>query len=450
MKPFKILLLLLVTVLWSCSKDEISKGRDGSGLTEKRLKNSQLDTKNSSIMWDDRKEIQLQNLTNYIGYLMRIPEVREEIHRTAETDFGAVSDCLWTVLIDHDPLTPSSPLAEAFFDEENNQYFEVDALAEFAINNKIRITAPYLAENFGPEENNITVTYYYPGMYDDRDDDPEFIGETPGMYIPNLNEYHPIEPRNVQNDISINNIQSEGAQEDLYQITVNDDYASAHPTIVVNATIVYGDDPCATVGGGTPPPPPEIGHKPFCSDLDGSAGEILEVQMPAFALQDNIRRWPNANLISCWVATGEFEIGSNGVPKLNANLNYVLHEYRVSRKRGRNQTWLGSNISFIIHNWKYESEDMYLVWGSRHSRHNVNHEVSVSAKVNDPTNPELKYAATTVSKPRTELISGMNINKCALLMDIHYEMDKGFGTRNDSPIYGFGKVRTFFKLNFYD
>lgn len=433
MKTPRIFLFLLLTFIWSCSQDEITNREENShGLTKKELKSDPLETHKSYMNWDEEKEIQLQQLTSYIGYLMKIPEIRQEVHNSAETDFGAVFVCLWTVLDEYElNRSTNSLLAEAFFDEKNNKYFDVEALTRFVIDNRIGITAPYLAENFDPSMNNITMTYYYPGMYADKNDDPEFMGETPGMFIDNLNEYHPAETSQV------------------YQLTVNDDYASTHPTMVVN--VPFSDtDPCSMAEEDYTPPSPPINPKPLCSDLDGSTGEILEVQMPEFALQGNIRRWPNPNLISCWVATGEFEIGSDGLPKLNANVNYVMHEFEVSRKRGRKKTWMYSNISFIIHNWKYESEDMYIVWGSRDSRYNVNHEVSVSAKVNDPTNPELKYTAKMVTKPNTILVSGMGVNKCALLMDIHYELDKGFGIRGDWPIYGFGKVRTFFKLSFYD
>ena len=87
MKTFKILLFLLITVIWSCSKDEVSNREVEDNLTAKEVNNNLSET-NRTPEWNEEKETQLQELTSYIGYLMRIPEIRHEVHNY-EIDKGS-------------------------------------------------------------------------------------------------------------------------------------------------------------------------------------------------------------------------------------------------------------------------------------------------------------------------------------------------------------------------
>jgi hypothetical protein len=400
---------------------------------------------------DEIYTLELEELTFYVGQILKNEAARQEMFNYANLsgNHGEIEFCLKDLLTEMgNPVTGDpSAIATEFFDESNSVHFDIDKLAQFAIDNHVIIRAPYLAENFDSDISNLTVSYYYPEMYSDMEDNPDFKGETPGLTID-------LKQTGIQGFNG--NMEQTGLQsyngENFDQI-VNDEYAIRNPTVIIALPWCNQIDPPHFFGweydDGGSNPPYEGSGVPLCYELTEDPSEILEINLPQFQLTDNIRRWPNPNLISLWVATGEFEIDNNGTPKLNANINYLLHDYKVTRRQANNADWMRTNLSFIIHNWKYESQNMYLVWGSVDHRYNVNHNVSVSAKTDDSP-PVLKTEMQVVSDSNKELIQGISFDKCAFLNDMKYKINKGFGLHGGNyPIYGFGKLRYFFKVKEY-
>ncbi len=311
--------------------------------------------------------------------------------------------------------------------------FNVETIADFISKNNIEIRAPYLAENFHLAEiDELTLTYYYPGMYGDREDDPHFKGETPGLRY----------TLDQQGFIIV---------ESAVEVITNDEYALKHPTIVFMPKL---DQVLPEEAGninvnlkkGAPSTENMVVGSPLCSDLTG-VNEILTVRMPKLKLRQNFANWPGGNQMFLWVSHGQITLGSNGLPLISTVTANPLVSYHVSRNDANNKAWVSSNLSFLIQNLPYEAKDIHVVWGvSKNSYEtNVTQNLTVSNGVITPT-----YTISQVTKPGVQMITSILYDRCALLYNNRYDINQGFNFFDGYPVYASNEIWTYFKFEKYN
>lgn len=458
MKLIKILSsFFLLTLIFSCSDDDYKNELDSASAS---LSHSQMDQeasfKNESFLSYEQNpefvetEKRLEEIAYYFGIVFRNENAKKELFDLAklEGNDGEIQYNLPELFEERvNPLSKEHSAIVNAFNELPINPEKLDSIRNYIFDNKLELFAPYLAENFRPEEvNELTMTYWYKEMYDLVGDNPDFQGETPGRLIDLKGTEVEEEPTRTED--------REGSGRPNTRTRTNDEYAENNPTVVVRT---HGAARSNTGGTGG-----RRGHSgrsgrsniPYqgltCETLTDDSNSVLEVQMPKFQLRGNIRRWPNPNLISLWVARGEYTVGSDGTPTPNVKVDRILNDYKVTRKKGRKKKWVSTNTSFIIHNWKYESEDMQIVWGSLDHRKKLEQDIAVTTKPTDDGVTTSVTNTTKVQEGNTYNVNSLTIDKCALLKDIDEKRDKNFGLYDDEyPIYGFGKIRAYFTIEKY-
>ena len=342
------------------------------------------------------------------------------------------------------PMTRQrSAIANAFYKNSANhrtlgeEDFNEEELIKFINSNDITMLAPYMVGYFNPDEITELTGSYWTEDTEQKDiqNDPNGKGKTPGFKL-KLNE-------------DGNFIRFEQSESDLLkseEVEASDDYAMKHPTIVfgnfeeenpkndLNARKASFGDNISN----------RILNSPVCSDLKNNGLDIVTVRMPEIQLDDNIRRWPNHNYIFMWVATGSFEVGSDGLPKLAESVNHPISNLKVTRKDGRNRKWVSSNSSFIISNWKYDSENAYIVWGCTRTRSTV--DVKGTVKGSKKDGPSAEIEVKVAFKTSVELVSAMSYDKCFVMLNNRNQTPQGQPLRLGNPVYQFGKVRSYFDI----
>ena len=311
--------------------------------------------------------------------------------------------------------------------------FNVETIFDFISKNDIEIHAPYMAENFDQSTiNEITLTYYYPGMYGNKTMDPNFKGETPG-----------IKYQLDKNGAVIKNSKTE--------VITNDEYAQKHPTIVFmpNSMPLSSEESAdftESLKKQGITNENKVTNSPLCTDLTG-VNEILTVRMPKLKLRKNFRSWPSPNEMYLWISNGTITTGSNGLPVVSTQTANPLVKHKVSRSDASNKAWVSSNTTFLVHNLNYEAQDIHVVWGCQSSEHTLTVTASISVKdgVATPT-----YTVSSVSKPGVLLISSVIYNKCALLYSNRYDVNQGFNFFDGYPVYNFNDIWTYFTFDKYN
>lgn len=231
-------------------------------------------------------------------------------------------------------------------------------------------------------------------------------------------------------------------------VTTNDEYALQNPTIVLgnfemewtdDFWIIDPGDGGGSGGGGYYPPPSYSGVR--CEDLSNNS--YLTLQMPHFRLTDNIRSWPNGNVMYLWNITGEYQ-NTNGVPQPGSNVHHMLGHVKVTRSEANDQIWK-QGPSYIIHNLKHESANWYMVWGverpetTRTFEGNV--KVSDDGKVSGSVN--VKWEIT-----RSMLLPAYaSIDKCIALEHNYHQKNLGHGyfPGTKLPIHAAGHIQWYYR-----
>lgn len=272
----------------------------------------------------------------------------------------------------------------------------------------------------------LTITYFYPGMYAEFDNDPDFKGETPGIkYL--FDEDGKLDLKNP------------------IEVMTDDDYAELNPTIVLlpNESMDSEFEPGENLRPLNIQNASVNSSQPGCNDLSPT-NEILTIRMPDFQLNGNIRRWPKQNEMYLWISVDVLAPNSNGIPTIGVSTTNPLTRYPVSRKNARKIRWVPSGISFVVQNWKYESQDLHIVWGCTRTESTFTTEATVSVKDSQGT---YSLKASKVTKNTVELIASTIHDKCALLNNNKYQIDQGNGIRSNAPVYNFNGVRTYFTFD---
>jgi hypothetical protein len=393
-------------------------------------------------------ENKLKELTLFMGEVFKDPEARRELFDLAKSDEYEedISYSLKTLLeTNQNPNTrQGSAILQAFYKNAENhrlaqeEDFNEQELIHFINENEISMLAPYMIGYFEPESlTELTVSWWTEEMeLKSIQEDPNGNGETPGFKI-SLNGDGNYSQFLSTNDDYLNN-------QIVYS---NDEYAVENPTVVFGS---FGDDASLDPGEGDPiggniPPPPPLSNSPICDDLNDNGNDIVTVRMPEIQLDGNIRRWPNPNVMFMWVATGSFEVNSNGIPAISKNINHPITNLEIKRKTGRNKDWVSSKSSFIISNWKYDSENAYIVWACTRTRAEIDVEGTVKASKKDGPSGELKVKVAI--RNAVELVSAMSYDKCFVLRNNRNQTQQGnLPLRNGNPVYEFSQVRSYFTI----
>jgi hypothetical protein len=150
------------------------------------------------------------------------------------------------------------------------------------------------------------------------------------------------------------------------------------------------------------------------------------------------------NEMFMWVGTGDFQLNSNGVPQISAEVNMPIARLIISRYHGRNGTWRSSQTSFILSNWKIDSDNMYITWGCTRTDANIDVTGSVTASKQNGISASLNVKVGV--RNSVEAVHAMSYDKCFVLRNNIDQLNQAFGFRYQYPIYGFGKVRSFFQI----
>ncbi len=308
-----------------------------------------------------------------------------------------------------------------------------DELIDFIKENDISILAPYLAEDFDPNEiDELTVSWWTQEFEEENvARDSTWKGATKALKI------------------SLDNSLSENINHRIENeyILADDDWAVKNPTIVLGAFNNEDIDlPLASKKTNGDYSAKTASNPVQLCDANDKSNENIIVRMPALRLDGNIRRWPNANEMYFWVATaGEFEIGSNGLPVISPDVNMPLARFKITRKEARIKRWKNSNTSFIISSWKPEADNMYLVWGCTRTSSEIDVEGTIKAS-KDGVSGEAKPKVAI--RNSVELVSALSFDKCFTIANNVNGTNQGYGyySHTNFPIYAFGKVRTYFTL----
>ena len=389
-------------------------------------------------------EKKLEELSLFMGEVFKDEEARKELFELANADAYEedISYSLKKLLsTNENPVSRKrSAIVNAFYKNAENhrvkgEGFDEKELIEFINKNEIGMLAPYMIGYFDPKSiSELTVSWWTEEMEEESiKNDPNGEGETPGYKL-KLNDKGNFISFGKENKNIVSNL-----------IFANDEYAEKNPTVVFgrfdveNAIYLAEQDSrnFATLNENA-----NI-NSPICNDLDEN--DIIVVRMPEFQLRGNIRRWPNHNYMHIWVATGSFELGSNGLPKITSDVNYPISDRRVTRRQARNNTWMSSGASFIISNWKLDSDNAYIVWACKRTQANIDVEGTVKASKKDGPSAQLKVKVAV--KSSVELVSAMSYDKCFVMLNNRNRTQQGnIPLRHTFPVYEFSQVRSYFTL----
>lgn len=266
--------------------------------------------------------------------------------------------------------------------------------------------------------------------------DHNWKGETPGIKI-NMNN------PDFVSDISLGDISS------YEKVTANDDYAKVNPTIVLGNFEMPDDLSNSKLNTANLNwLPPTV--NPFrCFEL--TSGALFTLRSPQFNLTSNTRGWPNTNYIYMWVINGDVEYESNGFPKPKRNIEMVLNKKQVTRSQVPN-AWIEGN-SFLIQNWKFNSDDIAIVWG--YFDRNSSLKISGEVKVSDSGAPSGSLKAEyEIDEGDKKLMSHQNFDKCVMLENNYWSINQGNGfvtlpkdiivSIHNYPIYKMGTIKFYF------
>lgn len=274
------------------------------------------------------------------------------------------------------------------------------------------ISAPYLAEDFADVDEPITVSWYNGGEE----------GATPGILTSNNGRIH-------------NSF-----------ISVDDDYASQNPTIVIMpwdpTCVPYPTCQTCTPTPGRPCPelcrytcPPGNGRDIDCRTIGDAT---LKLKLPEFRLKRNLRDWPNGNYLHLHVVGGEFSRNSQGeVINTSPQINVIWKEKRVSRKNVRDKKWISSGASFIWSNWKQSQHELRFVVDYKKGRKDQKTTIKVKMDASGNFSADSEVEATTVSNNARNLFS-IGFDRCSTLASI--ETSGNQGKRNGLRIHYFGDL----------
>lgn len=147
-----------------------------------------------------------------------------------------------------------------------------------------------------------------------------------------------------------------------------------------------------------------------------------------------------------WVATGSFTVGSNGLPQISEFINHPIADLEIKRAVANNRDWVSSRSSFIISNWKYQSNNAYIVWACRRTDVSIDVTGTVSASTGTAGNTGSLSVKVAV-KSSVELVSAMSYDKCFTLLNNRNKTQQGgLPLRNGNPVYEFNQVRSYFQI----
>ncbi|MCH7409158.1 hypothetical protein MM239_07120 [Belliella sp. DSM 111904] len=383
-----------------------------------------------------------------MGEVFKEPAARRELFDLGEADEYKedINYSLKKLLdVKENPYTrQSSAIVNAFYaNVENHRImgddgFSEQELIEFINTNNISMLAPYMIGYFEPESiKELTMSWWTEEMEKSAlKDNPEWKGETPAVKLRLDERGNFIQFKKSGINYFTNEL-----------IYVNDSYAISNPTVVLGSfhddRIDIPIDGDSMIGGNI------IDYSlntPYCEDLTSSTNEIVVLRAPELQLDGNIRNWPNANYIHMWVATGSFEVDSNGIPKINSSVNYPIADLKVVRSDAKNRRWVSSQTSFIISNWKFDSQDAYIVWGSKKTSANIDVTGTVSASSGTSGNTG-SLSVKVAFQSKIELVSAMSYDKCFVLKNNRDKIiQNNLPLRNRVPVYKFGKINSYFEV----
>lgn len=433
-KPYGFINLVLLTLvssfLLSCAEIEDNQPQ------------LQQDIISNSAEKSSQYEEKLKELTFFFGEVMKDPAAREELFSFADVhrDRGDIDYSLKKLFEEgKDPIyRKKSAIVSAFTEKANeksrvNQDLNVDELINFIKENNISVVAPYLAEDFEPNAiEELTLSWWTQEFENEQIAlDKDWKGATKAKKITLDNSLE-------KNDDSENNY-----------FMVSDDWAEKHPTIVLGAFPDHQDD--IDLGNSRIQTSNNSNAKMTSNpvqlcDANDKVNENIIVRMPALRLEDNIRRWPNANEMYLWVAfANDIELGSDGLPDISSDVNMPLARFPITRKEARIKRWLLSNTSFIISSWKPEADNMYLVWGCTRTSTEIDVEGGIKASktgISGEANVEVAI------RNSVELVSALSFDKCFTVANNVNATNQGYGYYGNTsfPVYAFGEVRTYFTL----
>lgn len=432
-RPFKVgyylLISCLILVLNSCSNENLQQ-------IDEKIDNEKITLQHTDY------ENKLMELSQIFGEVFLDKAAREEFYESSikEINDGQAQMSLKKLFEGDAQMRKSSPIANAFQSGKLRtlrSQEESDDWVNFIKSNDIKIIAPYLAENFKLEEiNELTVSWWTEEMELPYVNDHNWKGETPGIKI-NMNN------PDFVSDISLGDISS------YEKVTANDDYAKVNPTIVLGNFEMPDDLSNSKLNTANLNwLPPTV--NPFrCFEL--TSGALFTLRSPQFNLTSNTRGWPNTNYIYMWVINGDVEYESNGFPKPKRNIEMVLNKKQVTRSQVPN-AWIEGN-SFLIQNWKFNSDDIAIVWG--YFDRNSSLKISGEVKVSDSGAPSGSLKAEyEIDEGDKKLMSHQNFDKCVMLENNYWSINQGNGfvtlpkdiivSIHNYPIYKMGTIKFYF------
>lgn len=421
--------VLLLISMTSCTET----GQENINVELNNLEsNSEVNSKNY--------EEKLKELTIFFGEVMRDPEALEELYSFAEVK-GPADDINFNLkyLFNGEFKSQSrkqSAIVAAFESKANeysrvNQTYTSDEFISFILENDISVLAPYLVDDFTIKEiDEITVSWWTKEFESENlAINKDWKGATKAVKI-NLND---------------SNQGNRNTNETEYFLA-DDEWAIANPTIVLGAFDKGNENIFTEVENKNQNQGSRITSGPvtLCGTDDRSSQNLV-IRMPAFRLDENIRAWPNANLIYFWVANGDFVLGSNGLPTISANVNMPIADFEVTRKEANIKRWKVTPASFIISSWKPESSNMYLVWGCT----KTSVQIDVSGSLKGSKDGVTTEASVKVAfRNSVEVESALGFDKCFTLNNNVNSINQGFGFYGTTshPIYAFNRIRAYFTL----
>ncbi|GMQ28167.1 hypothetical protein [Algoriphagus confluentis] len=385
-------------------------------------------------------EENLKNLTLIFGEVLKDPAARAELFSFSEINEGRDDiDYSLKELFEkgeHPLYKKRSAIVSGFTEQANRRnrlYYKInfDELIQFIKDNDISVVAPYLAEDFDPNQiEDLTLSWWTQEFENEQLAlNKDWKGATKAIKMSLVGE-------NTDN------------QHEYF--LANDEWAMKNPTIVlgsfpdlefdveqINGNLKVETSALSANMTGSP--------VQLC-DVNNKANQNIIVRMPALRLEDNIRRWPNANEMYLWVAfANDIELGSDGLPKISSDVNMPLARFTITRKEANIKRWKVSNTSFIVSAWKPEADNMYLVWGCTRTEVNIDVEGGVKAsKTGVSGEAKVKVAI----RNSVELVSALSFDKCFTIANNINETNQGYGYYGSTrfPVYAFGNVRTYFTL----
>jgi hypothetical protein len=313
-----------------------------------------------------------------------------------------------------DPLSRKRSAIESAFQKTASNYRTAEGedlsidLIEFITQQNIGVLAPYLANNFDPEQiKNLTVSWWTQEFEDwNVEMDSTWEGKTKAIELEDKLEY------------GLSNFRTNNASvaTDPEVILVGDEYAKENPTIVFGAYQLQLPPDDGGIGGGSPPPdyiikyPHEIGVN--CTNVLPT--DIVRFQMENFKLTGNTRAWPHPNRITIWVNS-------------STNLSTVPLVNEKKIERGSVGDWLTDfipNSGILATSWEQVNYNQNIVMAYYKPTVDVTQTV-ITYKANAQGQIE-PTSSFTVTKSDNRAFMNMSWLRCGELNG-NYSVDVGNG-----------------------